>query len=573
MRINSDGRVVKGICVMLLFLIALSVFLYTVSIRKPWFGVVAPGHHQWLSGSTLKFSKNWYADGPLKLRFGMVENPDSVEFPDLSSREPYPSYPSGVILPIYALSKLRGHTPTPSLLMKYNLLNHLFIAFFLGLTIFIFLLRIGYGHFYSTLLAMLPICVELLLPAPLYWHQNVFFADQAVILPFVLCVFLELLRGEFRNRHTARHFLNFLQVTVMAYGFFTDWLFVFVGLVVYLKRLFCGELSKGFFPMVRASILFWMPPVLVMALFTLQLRLLGILNMIVGRFLWRTGMSGADDGTDRFFNQFWDGHIRAGYGKFGEVLLWLSLAVFILLLMYAIFQRFRNRADDMKMRQALSLTGMYLLPCFMQIYFLKNHSFLHDFSALKFSIVLATVPFVLIPVLLSRLFRADLTDVSLEGLALTCKGRKKAFRVPVIVCGILLAAGLYLNHVHPKYKKFFPEPCKFFEDVGQFMRANTAYRDVVFSPDFEIPVNPPQLLSYTMKRVYKAASVKEIADKVSGIKKDFTVAVFLPAPDAAEKFSDIQTLISIADETVHQNNFYLYKIEGKKFLTRFMAAR
>jgi hypothetical protein len=151
MKINKPkNETIKNIiCAFLLFIIAIGIFKYTVRIREPWFGTLSLRLHQRASGSTLKFSKNWYREGLLDLKFGMIENPKSVEFPTLLSREPYTSYPPGAILPIYIISKLRRHEPTPSLLMKYNLLNHLFIAFFLSLIIFFFLVQLKFGYLNS----------------------------------------------------------------------------------------------------------------------------------------------------------------------------------------------------------------------------------------------------------------------------------------------------------------------------------------------------------------------------------------------------------------------------------------
>jgi len=114
----------------LLFIITTWFFLNTLETRKPWRTVLSDTHHQWLSGSTLKFVNNWFEEGPVSLKFGMIENPNSIEFPTLLSRGPYPSYPPGTIIPVYVLAKIMGRELTPSLLMKYNLINHFLIAFF-----------------------------------------------------------------------------------------------------------------------------------------------------------------------------------------------------------------------------------------------------------------------------------------------------------------------------------------------------------------------------------------------------------------------------------------------------------
>jgi len=92
------------ICIFLLLGITVAVFDYTVEIRKPYFGELSDGLSMFLTGSTLEFAKNWYIEGPLNLKFGMFENPRSIEFTNLSSRGAYLSYLPGSIIPIYSLS-------------------------------------------------------------------------------------------------------------------------------------------------------------------------------------------------------------------------------------------------------------------------------------------------------------------------------------------------------------------------------------------------------------------------------------------------------------------------------------
>ena len=42
--------------------------------------------------------------------------------------------------------------------------------------------------------------------------------------------------------------------------------------------------------------------------------------------------------------------------------------------------------------------GMLLVPCILQLIVFSNHSYIHEFSVLKLSIPLATIPFVLLPI-------------------------------------------------------------------------------------------------------------------------------------------------------------------------------
>lgn len=47
-----------------------------------------------------------------------------------------------------------------------------------------------------------------------------------------------------------------------------------------------------------------------------------------------------------------------------------------------------------------------------------------------------------------------------------------------------------------------------------------------FSPDFRIPENPPQQLSYSMKSVYKINSTEDIKEKVKGLKGSYNIVMF-----------------------------------------------
>lgn len=576
MKINKlTNETIKNIIsVFLLFIITIGIFQYTVKIRKPWFGTLSAGLHQNNAGTTLRFSKNWYRESPLALKFGMIQNPKSIEFPTLLSRRPYTSYPPGAILPIYIISKLRRHEPTPSLLMKYNLLNHLFIAFFLSLIIFFFLVHLKFGYLNSLILSTVPISLELLLPAPLYWHQNVFFVDQAVILPFVLFIFFEAIRGNIQNEKISKT-TNFLQSLVLFYGFLTDWLFVFIAITVYIKRILNGEIKKDIYSFTKTSVKYWSPAILALSLFTFQLYSLNGFPRIIRRFLYHTrlivGGPGAEKySTASFYNRFWEGHIARGYGEVAIWLLWGSLFLFILFFIYIGFQHFRRKQISKKMKDTLSLVGVLLIPCFMQIYFFKNHSWRHHFSALKFSIPLATVPFILIPILIFSFLKIDLTSLSSRLKIFYRNQKKEVFKSLIITLCIIISVGIYLKNEHPRFESFFPEPNKSFEEIGEFISTNTEFRDIVFSPNFEIPLNPAQQLSYSMKRVYKVVSIFDIYSKVNEINRNFEINIFSIGKLVTNNNYGIKELISAAYDVKQVNDlYYLYRIKKEDFIEKY----
>ena len=539
-------------CVALLAAVTLVVFLYTVRIRSPWFGRMSLARHHWLSGSTLKFTKCWYHEGPFHLWFAMMENPASVEFPDLLSREPYVSYPPGAIIPFYLVCKVIGHEPSPPLLMGFNLANHLLIALLLSLGTFFFLRQLRISRVPACLLGVIPALLELLLPGPMYWHQNVFFSDQAVILPFAALVFLEILRDQVKSRR-ALTAVRVLQWIVLFYGTLTDWVFLFIAAALYGKRLFDGSISrKPFRPFVKASLRYWLPVILAVVLFICQLTVLGVMDKWVQKGLERSGLK-PDVPHGEFFETFWLGHIATGYGKWAIFLLWGSLAVFGVSCAYLAIRHFRKEPQPRDARIILYLIGLVLLPCFTQVYVFRPHSIFHEFSALKFSPAVAMVPLVLVPLLLRCLCEGASPGGAPMGAPAagssggpgkgqarkggpaqaTPPSRWGDLKLYLMILCIVPVVGLYVKIELPGVFGFFSQPTESYQRIGSFLAGNTSYKDVVFSPNLVIDVNPPIQLAYSGKRVHFAASAMHVYDKVSRINADLDVdLLFMLPPDA-----------------------------------------
>ncbi|MBC7246760.1 MAG: hypothetical protein H5T73_03135 [Actinobacteria bacterium] len=562
------------VAVFLLFTFTFTVFSYTLEARRPWFGKLSPGHHQWLTGSTVKFAKNWWREGALKLKFTMFENPASAEFPTLESRDAYISYPPGTIIPIYIAAKLAGREPGPSLVMSYNLLNHFLIALFLGLIVLVVLLDAGFGVPCSFVFALIPITLELLMPAPLYWHQNVFFSDQAVILPIVLFLFCEALRDSSPGEKVflkgcARRSVNALQVLVFFYGVLTDWLFLFIAAAVFIKRVFCGEYGKRVKGLLARTAVFWLPAAAAMSVFALQLSFFHY--DIVGKFLFRSGIS--TEGSSYaagFFRTFWNGHVAEGYGRPAVYLLWFSCGVCVLLLMRSLYGYFSKKGDDERNRKIMYMAAVFTLPFFVQVYAFRNHATIHDFSALKFSLTLAVVPFVLLPcallLYLEKVIRARGRKSKETGGRRSGRWSEESPAQPLQILAavtLLVVVAVYAGLEFPRHREFFPEPGDYATEM--FVAKNTGYYDVVFSTEFEIPDNPPQQLSYAMKRVYRVASLSEIYEKVSGIEGDYLVDV-LSFDGAREEEGGIGGLLELATTVIRENGRFLYRVDKPTFL-------
>lgn len=486
-----------GAIPLLLVLTVTALFAFSVKVRSPWFGQLSEGHHSFNTATTLRYAKNWYADGPLTLRFAMMENPRSVEFPTLESRLPYISFMPGSVVPIYLISLLRGQEPTVGLVMGYNLAMHLLAALLIALLALELNRACGGAAWRGGLSGAAAAAMVLLLPGPMYWLQNVFFVDQSVIVPFILFLYLETLR---ETRPEWKKRIDWIQALVGVWGLTSDWLMLPIAGIAFLRRAVTGRLGDGWRERTASSVAFGLPYGLTLGAFLLQLGLLGKFATLRERFFFRIGATDEfREFTDNFTTYFWGNYFSEQYGKAG-----LSILIFATGLLsvagYALWRTRRTAPEHVRKNLSLLLGigAVALLPCVSHAYLLRNYSAIHDFAALKFIVPFALLPFVLLPLCVEQLLETTLK----EGVS----GRLRAG----LTLGATALAGLHLMLVFPQYRPMFPVPNEEWPVFAAFLRANVEERDVVFSPDFDIPADPPQLLSLTMKRAYGVDSFDDL---------------------------------------------------------------
>ncbi|MBI5680413.1 MAG: hypothetical protein HZC47_05940 [Methanobacterium sp.] len=552
MGFNYKSNLFKSfLCVLLLLAITTTVFEYTIKIREPYFGDVSYNSNEWLTSSTVKFTKNWYRENPVSLKFAMLENPRSIEFPTLESRDPYTSYPPGTIIPIYIISKINQEEPSHALVMKYNRTNHFFIAFILALIIFFFLLQLRIGHLNAFLFSIIPIMIELLLPGTLYWHQNEFFSDQAIILPFVLFIFLEVIRSSVEKDSRSLTIITIFQAFLTFYGVLTDWFFVFVVFVVYIKRLIASQIkwNNGKLNFIIESLKYWLMPIIAVFLFILQVYMLNSVNKTISKFLERSGeYTGTSTGSWPFMDVILK-NINYAYGNSVEYAFIISIFVLSGILIFLVFIYLKGEKVDDDVKKILYLIGMLIIPCILQIFVFKNHSALHQFSILKLSPFIATVPFILLPILIYFILKniCTITD-------------QTAKKVKIIFLFIFLVSssvsGVLIAQEHSQYKNVFQQVDGYCKDIGTSIERNTGYNDIVFSPDLQIPENPPELLSYSTKRVYKANSLEEIKSKLPVTNEKYEIVILFENKTGWNEIIDKSMLIK-------DGNHYYYVLDLK----------
>lgn len=527
------------------------------------------------AGSTL-MARHWDREGAWKLRFVMYWEPDSIEYPSLASRTPYISYPPGCILPLYVLGKITARGPTVPMTMGYNLANQAAIAFCLGLIAFLLLQKMGYPVILSLSYSLLPIFLYLWLPSPYYEHQMGYFADSAVILPLALCVLVEILCTKARNAQQ-RKILALCHGLIAFWGMFTDWLFAFVLLCVWLARLVSGEMGTRPRAVCRKTLLFWTPAALAILLFLLQLWHLGAIEQLALRFVHRTGMDGGGLNALRpvprevFYStlftfslrtRFWETFIPAAYGMPGKIILLVAYAALTMSLFMLLIARLRKKTTPEEMRMMSWAAFLLLTPCLMHYHIFKNHSsfLFHFFSVLKLAPSMAIVPFVLFP--------AGLT-------ALTCAvlhwdaHRRIRLGVAILPITAILCAW-YLHTLGWQRERMYGELNLDMQRAARFVGAHTGYHDVVFSPEEDIPRH---FYVYSMKVTHQGRSIEQIRDRLTDVSGEYVVNLFLKEHADYTAYPGLELLSSHSHETIREGGYILHKIDKHDFEKAYSAWR
>lgn len=541
------------------------VFSYSLPLRSQWFGKLVQGDHHFLTGSTIKFTKNWVNEKPWNLFFGMFENPKSVEFDSLTQRLPYVSYPPGTIVPIYLISVLTHKPPSTSIVMNYNLVNHFLISLILGFITYLIFRKYMFNYLISSLFSLIPIIMEIFLPGPFYFLQNIYFSDQAVLLPFVLTILLEIIYEEIDKNKSGG--VKIIQSFVILFGASTDWFFYFLIVTIFVKRIFLDKNYKKLTDKIINNIyilVLGLVPVLFLAW---QIVKLNAFNVLLERFLTRTGISFSEDSMKNFWSTFWWSHFRAYFGETGIFLYWSSL----ILITSSILLLSKTIKTFIKANQSLLYyCALFLFLPLIQVYVFKNHSLVHDFSTLKFSLTLSLIPFVLFPLLImnlgdlirdDHLLKKSLWSILILATTLTTIEwlifhkyfskqdfiffqqsffysisiispsiilliYKKGLSNYLIFLVSLLLAVAYLYNSFPLINKHFKGQEMPIEKIGNSIADCTKYSDVVFSFEIEVPDRPTVLISQSMKRVYIISILKDIDSKINTIKKPFQIKLF-----------------------------------------------
>lgn len=550
---------------LLLLIVAVSlIFTFSTHVRAPWFGqtnTLDAG----LSTGTLLFARHWYHEGIWATRAGLLWDPASIEFPTLSSRETYTTYPPGYIVPIHIIAGIVGREPTVMIIMVWNLANQLAIGVVLALLALVLGRRLGLGNRTAFFLALSPPVVQLLAPASLYHHLMGFFPDQAVLVIFTLSVFVEILRDGAANGRT-RTILEGLQGVLFFAGILTDYLFCFVALCIFLKRLMHVRPSFWFKRRaVLGTVLFWLPILLGGVLFIAQRLAVGGLDELYARFLGRTGLSAENPWSLKPIVRFWTWHGVRGFGWTGLFLIWGSLAFCLLAGAGAGLARLRRWKLSREATQILEYACLLTFPCYMQALFLRNHCAhpFHYYTALKFVLPLAVTPFCLAPLFIYALVCRRKEEMT-NGPGLF--RRSIGVLAPLILLALAIGyVALEWPRVKPQFRTTVSDPTRI--ATAEFIHEVSRYEDVLFAWDFDLQQNAsPLYLAFSMKRVYPGLSLQQLYDKLASIQGEYVVNIVARREGQVPGNSDLGPLLARASEILRSKEIRIVRIPKERFL-------
>jgi len=562
-------------------------WLLSVVVSSPIFNQPLGTENGWLPAHTLVSMRAFEEWGFWKLLGASVLIPKSYEFIDVDlttftkAEGIYLSYPSFWLVLPYITFKLLNLVHlninlSIQYLEGYNLIiNRLIgggIVYYLCLEIVGIITGNTLTDYKKRLIAFLGLVGWMFTPPVMYWTQNVYFTDQAVLLPIYI-LFLIALKCKFKFKELS----GFHKTLLFMGSFFAcgiDW-YGWVSVAVILFLVFIDELL----PRDRSRFAFYV--FLKQYLNSIKFIFLGMvtsgltffvqliyykdgLRQVLDTFFYRSGvMVLVDYNNLPLKTNFLFRHILSHWiPYFPQILqqplyevverplktidtkLLISLIVFVLLslLFLTLLYLSSKKIEDKKI--AIYVFFLVFLVPLIQIYFLKQHSFVHNFSAFKMGFPLAISLLVLPATILielvennfRRVFSAPSVDGSLSLFAL-------ALGLIIVISsrsGIISFAGLTdnlnqelgfivsINFAADDLLIADPKPNLLVQELPE---------SLVVGPIPPLPPFPPTQLWYTKRFIYYSNQLKDLHLRVNAQNLKSMKPVFLAYKELSSKAS------------------------------------
>ena len=239
------------------------VFLLSVLVRLPELSRPLSKHHEFCTAVSLRVLQIWYDNGIEKYEFNPVmtyNNPAdkfinneanaSGGMIDDEGNYYYVSHPPFAYYFPYAVFRILHIRPDVLPLQLLNMLFDFLTAIFVYFTVC--LLSFNRARSYLHFPSFIAYCIYMFLPATLWFQGNVYMADMAVHLPFVIGVYIVLkmiLRQKF---YVPKYIIGYILILfIMIY---TSWLGVFYAFGVLVYSLLHVRTIKGFRVLIWSTI-------------------------------------------------------------------------------------------------------------------------------------------------------------------------------------------------------------------------------------------------------------------------------------------------------------------------------
>jgi hypothetical protein len=391
----------------------LLLWVLSLDISRPIFDRPLGAHHEWNTAHSLVSLRAFEERGLWDLQGVSVEIPNSYELRDADLHNlkkadgVYISFPSlWLIEPSIVFHTLKAVWPelqlSPAFLEAYNLVTCRLLGGIVIYYLFLEIIGIFGGQtlmdsLRGRMYAGLGVTGWMLSPAVLYWTQNVYFADQAVLFPLYL-LFLLSLRLRFRLEEMSLPVklivfgAVFLACGADWYGWLGSSLVVGLGVTEYILASRSSQLKVPFTKLAERII--WPLAGMVMAgiLFASQIARYSGFSDLLDVFKKRAIGGSVTEGESivglpqmllrilHYWHQYLPSPLNLLSGRERYIFLVEGgLAIALAALAFYLARQLR-RSEPMGAIGAIVL--LYIAPL-LQITLLLSHAFIHDFASLK----------------------------------------------------------------------------------------------------------------------------------------------------------------------------------------------
>lgn len=330
----------------------------------------------------------------------------------------------------------------------------------------------------------------------------VFFADQAVLLPFVLALLLELILRKKAAVNAPIMSFCIVQAGVLLWATACDWLAIPLLISLFIFRFFsplpCHR--RLTFQCLQLLLL----PGSLLLIFAMQLYHTGLWQLLLERFMLRSGQY---DGTNWILLHFISDFFIKSLGLVNFILM-LGSIVYI----YSLYYKKKSAFPELVIVAAIGIS-----TCLLHAFLLTNHTRVHaEFNIVKFYLLLVLILLGIIPALViaEKKEKASLTMLPLA----------------------LFFIWYHLVSVPGNYTKtlFTFDSYVDYQEIAFWLAKHSAYNDVYLGREIAITANPPQAISYSRKAVHRFSSWQDLHAFFTRLPPSAKYYAILPKNDIAK---------------------------------------